>query len=161
MKKIAFTLIAALLAASLTACSGGASTPDATSASDTGASSESQSSSESSSESSSLPSEPEYEKAKFSSLKVINNLGFTVTGLYLSPTHANTWEENVLSDKTLPTGYSTDVSFPDGENARYWDVRIVGESNQEVVWYEFDLSAVGTIDLIISNGQMTAETYKR
>jgi len=160
IKRISLLVISAAMAAVMTACSAGTSS-SSSSSSGSSESSSPESGTESTVSLSSVESESDYEKAEFSSLKVVNDLGFTVTGLYLSPSHSKTWEENVLGDKTLPTGYSIDVSFPDGENARYWDIRVVGEGKQDVVWYEFDLLTVGTVDLVVSNGEMTAETYDR
>ena len=87
---------------------------------------------------------------------LINKTGLTIDELYVSPTSVNDWEEDVLGVDTLANGAKIDIKFSRTETACSWDMKIVDEDGDEVVWTKLDLCKAEEITLNYANGKPTA-----
>ena len=76
-----------------------------------------------------------------------NNTGFTVWAVYVSPSGANTWQEDVMHDDVLSPGSSVNVHFSPDENVEYWDLMVESPSGTRYSFYHIDLLTVSTIEL--------------
>lgn len=67
----------------------------------------------------------------------VNHSGQAITAIYCSAT--DDWEENVLEGGILYNGANFTLSFPEDQTARYWDLKIVLENDEELYWDGLDL----------------------
>lgn len=78
---------------------------------------------------------------------LVNRTGYAIHEVYVSPSKADDWEEDVLGRDILDNGESVDISFSRKEKACSWDVRIVFEDEDDAEWTGFDLCKVSKISL--------------
>jgi len=90
---------------------------------------------------------------------LVNKTGLVVDQLYISAASADDWEEDVLGDATLADGDKMKISFEGGKAEKKWDVKIVDEEGDEVIWTELDLSEITKVTLFYTKGgKPTAKT---
>jgi hypothetical protein len=87
---------------------------------------------------------------------LVNKTGLTIDELYVSPTTVNDWEEDVLGVDVLEDGEKAEISFDREETACDWDLKIVDEDGDEVVWKKINLCKASEITLRYDNGRPTA-----
>lgn len=87
---------------------------------------------------------------------LVNKTGLTIDEFYVSPSNVNDWEEDVLGVDVLPNGESVDVAFSRDEEACVWDLKIVDEEGDAVVWNKIDLCKASEITLNYNSGRPTA-----
>lgn len=56
---------------------------------------------------------------------LINQSGFTLTEFYTSPSNVNNWEEDVLGQDVLESGYTVKILIQDGRTQCEYDMRMV------------------------------------
>ena len=88
---------------------------------------------------------------------LINKTGLTVDELYLSPVNENEWGEDVLGVDTLADGAKVDIEFSHKENECMWDMKIVDEDGDSVVWEDINLCKASEITLFYKGGKPTAQ----
>jgi hypothetical protein len=88
---------------------------------------------------------------------LVNETGLTIDQLYCSPSDSKDWEEDILGTDVLADGENAEISFSREETARNWDLLIVDEDGDKIVWDEIDLLEAETITLYYENGQPTAK----
>src|SRR5690348_3951173 len=54
---------------------------------------------------------------------LVNKTGIEIYSVYISPSKAEDWEDDILGQDTLPTGESVHISFARNEKAAKWDLR--------------------------------------
>ena len=87
---------------------------------------------------------------------LINKTGLVIDQVYVSPTSINDWEEDVLGQDTLPNGDKVHITFSRDTKECLWDLKIVDEDDDEVVWTKLDLCAAEEITLKYEKGEATA-----
>jgi len=81
--------------------------------------------------------------------KLVNKTGYDIKAVYLSPTKAKDWGENVL-ENGLADGESVDIEFhPKAANTLEWDLMVSweDEDDPDVYWIGYDLSKISKITL--------------
>ena len=80
---------------------------------------------------------------------LVNATGYDIDEVYVSPSKANTWQEDVLGDDSdgLEDGASTHISFKGAGGGCIWDLKVVFEDDDEAVWNNIDLCKVSKITL--------------
>ena len=63
---------------------------------------------------------------------VHNSTGVEIHELYVSPTSADEWEEDVLGVDTLPDGDSVKITFEDREKTSKWDLKVVDSKGNSI-----------------------------
>lgn len=87
---------------------------------------------------------------------LLNRTGLTVNELYVTPTHADDWEEDILGKDVLKHGENTDIVFSRSEKSCMWDLKIVDEDGDSVEWTNLDFCKAAQITLMYENGKPTA-----
>lgn len=81
-------------------------------------------------------------------INIFNGAQYDIYTLYLSPTNANQWEENVLKQGTLPNGDKVDVEVSRTENAEAWDIKVTNKAGETMTWVGVPLNKAGQITLL-------------
>jgi hypothetical protein len=75
-------------------------------------------------------------------VRIENNSGQALEHLYASPVTATTWEEDLLADKTFPTGTAKAANIDNGTVECYYDLKLVAASGKEYVRRKVNVCAV-------------------
>ncbi|HPG84316.1 MAG TPA: hypothetical protein PKY55_13620 [bacterium] len=89
-----------------------------------------------------------------------NQTGLTIDQFYCSPTTTQNWEEDVLGVDVLEDEASAEIRFSRNENSCNWDLMIVDEEGDRIVWSNVNLCEAVRITLYYANGQPTAQIEK-
>lgn len=92
-------------------------------------------------------------------LTINNFTGRTIHALYLSPSDAPTWQENVLGHDVLKDGASVVVRLP-ARGPRRWDLRVQSEEFH-ADWLQLDSTRIAAINLRTGKGIAIAEASAR
>ena len=88
--------------------------------------------------------------------KLVNKTGVEIHKLFISPTKADKWQEDVLGEDTLADGSSLDIKFPPKETAEKWDLRIEASDGSAIEWTDLKLSDITTLTLHYDDKKATA-----
>jgi hypothetical protein len=87
---------------------------------------------------------------------LVNKTGLTIVELYLSTTTTDDWEEDVLGADVLKTGEKLDIKFSSSETQCNWDLKIVDEDEDDVIWTKLNLCTANEITLVYEGKKPTA-----
>ena len=77
---------------------------------------------------------------------LINATGYDIKEVYVSPSKADNWEEDVLGDDELIEGHQTHIKFTRANKTCKWDLKVVySEDDSDAVWSDIDLCRVSAI----------------
>lgn len=90
---------------------------------------------------------------------LLNNTGYTIQEVYVSPSRASSWEEDVLGNDVLEHGGRTRISFDRSHDTCIWDLKAVYEDGETAEWQGFNLCEVSVIAISYDEdtGRTTAE----
>jgi hypothetical protein len=88
---------------------------------------------------------------------LVNQTGVEIHEIYISSAATDDWEEDVLDLDTLPDGSSVTIQFSPGEDATYWDLKVVDGDGGELVWQRLNLKEISTLTLQIKDDEPVAE----
>ncbi|MEI9989449.1 MAG: hypothetical protein WDM86_05360 [Rhizomicrobium sp.] len=88
---------------------------------------------------------------------LVNNTGYTIKEVYVSPVSTNDWEEDVLGQDTLDDGSSVLIRFPHHAGGCNWDLKVVYDDDTDAHWSNFNLCTISEIS--ISYNQKTGKTW--
>lgn len=79
---------------------------------------------------------------------LVNQTGYAISEVYVSPSKSDDWEEDVLGRDTLPDGEAWEIRFQRSIKTCKWDLKVVyEEDDSEAYWNGVDLCAVGKITI--------------
>jgi len=79
---------------------------------------------------------------------LVNRTGYLLGELYVSPSKAGDWQEDILGDGTLEEGKSKNIKFSRSNRTCIWDLKVVYEDdNSSAVWHDIDLCKIEKITL--------------
>lgn len=81
-------------------------------------------------------------------INIFNGAQVDFYTLYISPTNANAWQENVLEEKTLPNGDKAQIAVSRTENAEAWDIKVTDKNGNTMTWIGVPLNKSGDITLM-------------
>jgi hypothetical protein len=84
-----------------------------------------------------------------------NNSGQSLDHLYASPVTSTTWEEDLLGDKTFPTGTKKSANIDNGTVECFYDLKLVGANGKEYVRRNVNVCA--TAKWVISDSADTLQ----
>jgi hypothetical protein len=87
-----------------------------------------------------------------------NETGQEVKEVYVSPTAADEWEEDILGTDTLANGDSVDISFTRRQED-LWDLKVTFSSGKSSIWTKLNLSQITDVTISFKNGKPWA-TWK-
>ncbi len=88
---------------------------------------------------------------------LVNNTGYTIKEVYVSPVSTNNWEEDVLGQDTLDDGQSVLIRFPHHAGGCNWDLKVVYDDDTDAHWENFNLCTISEIS--ISYNSKTGKTW--
>ena len=90
---------------------------------------------------------------------LINNTGYQINEVYVSPATSKDWEEDVLGRDTLANREKVDIHFTRAEKTCKWDLKVVYDDGEEAEWDAFDLCTVSSIAIKYDrkSGETSAE----
>ncbi|MBQ6971513.1 MAG: hypothetical protein IJP86_04070 [Synergistaceae bacterium] len=77
---------------------------------------------------------------------LVNNTGYDIYFVNVSPTSTNDWEEDILGSDVLENGDAVTVRFGAGRT-RYWDIKAIFEDESSISWYKIDLLSTAIVTL--------------
>ncbi len=89
---------------------------------------------------------------------LVNSTGVEIHALYITPSDAKDWQEDILGKDTLPDSDRTEITFSRGEKAPLWDLRIEDAQGNFIEWDDLNLLGLKRVTLLYKNGTPTAET---
>jgi hypothetical protein len=80
---------------------------------------------------------------------LINRTGYDISEVYISPSKADDWEEDILgSDDTLDDGDQKEIRFKRVGKTCMWDLKVVyDDDDSSAVWHDIDLCKVSKITI--------------
>lgn len=87
---------------------------------------------------------------------LVNKTGLTVSELYVSASDDEEWGEDVLGADVLSDGEKVKIEFVGKEKQCVWDLKIVDDEEDEVVWDEINLCKAQEITLKYEGKKPTA-----
>ena len=87
---------------------------------------------------------------------LVNKTGLTINELYVSPSNDDEWGEDVLGADILANGAKVEIEFARKEKACKWDLKIVDEDEDDIVWEDIDLCKASEITLKYEGKKPTA-----
>jgi hypothetical protein len=85
-----------------------------------------------------------------------NKTGYDIHRVFVSPSSADDWEDDVLGEDVLGNGETVNIHFSRASKACKWDLMVVYEDESEATWEDFDLCTVSKI--IVKYNARTRET---
>jgi hypothetical protein len=80
--------------------------------------------------------------------KLVNKTGYELKSLYVSPSKAEDWQEDVLGQDTLSDGEAVNVHFSPKVKTCQWDLKVVyNDDDSSAVWQKIDLCSVEKITI--------------
>lgn len=86
---------------------------------------------------------------------LINESGFDIYEIYISPSSSDDWEEDILEEDILPHGEHLEIVF-DYDDAEIWDLLIVDEDGNSIGWEALNLLEISTIRIYNENDEIWA-----
>jgi hypothetical protein len=88
------------------------------------------------------------------SFALTNFTGTSLRAVYISPSEASGWEENILAGGALADGDTVNIRFSPEARAGLWDIRVDGVDEHYAEWKRVNLHDVSRITLCLKlNGE--------
>jgi hypothetical protein len=79
---------------------------------------------------------------------LVNDTGYELNSVFVSPTKSNDWEDDVMGQDTLDDGQTVDIKFHRAEKTCKWDLKVVySDDGSTAVWSNIDLCSVEKITI--------------
>ncbi|MBM3547315.1 MAG: argininosuccinate lyase [Alphaproteobacteria bacterium] len=79
---------------------------------------------------------------------LVNATGYVISEVYVSPSAADDWEDDVLGKDTMADKETLPIKFSRKEKSCKWDLKVKYEiDNSTVVWRGFDLCEISKITI--------------
>lgn len=85
-----------------------------------------------------------------------NRTGYKISEVYVSPSKASTWEEDVLGDGELANGETVAIRFSRSDKSCNWDLKVVYDDGDTSEWEDFNLCKISTIRLFYDRKKRTS-----
>ena len=76
---------------------------------------------------------------------LVNATGYNIEQVYVSPSKAATWEEDVMGQDILENGSRVTINFDRAEDTCRWDMKAVCDDGETAEWQGFNLCEVSVI----------------
>ncbi len=90
---------------------------------------------------------------------LVNQTGVEIFAVYISPSTAEEWSDNILTSASLPDGGSTEIIFNSDVDDQYWDLAVEDSEGEAIQWTELDLFTISELTIMFDDGEPTA-TFK-
>ena len=92
--------------------------------------------------------------------ELVNQTGYTISEVYVSPSGEKSWGEDILGKTTLGNRQAMDLTFDRAADACKWDLKVVYELDDETAeWDGFNLCKTSKISIFYDaeTGETSAE----
>lgn len=87
---------------------------------------------------------------------LVNRTGYELKAVFVSPTKADDWQEDVLGQDSLPDGNRVNIHFSPRTNACIWDLKVVyTDDDSSAVWSKINLCEVERIQIFYDRSSDT------
>ncbi|MCZ8315447.1 hypothetical protein [Phreatobacter sp.] len=83
---------------------------------------------------------------------IVNQTGYTIDEVYVSPTSANNWGDDLMGDNSLENGMTLNVSFPVDTTACRYDIKVVYDDETPVEFRNVNLCRIARVTLFYNRG---------
>ena len=87
---------------------------------------------------------------------LVNKTGLDINEVYLSPTSDSEWGEDVMGKDILANGEKVDITFSSAETECNWDLKVVDEDDDDIIWTKLNLCTANEITLMYEGKKPTA-----
>lgn len=87
---------------------------------------------------------------------LVNKTGLGIDEVYLSPTNDDEWGEDVMGRDVLKNGEKVMIKFSSAETECNWDLKIVDEEDDDIIWKKLNLCTAEEITLLYEGKHPTA-----
>ena len=85
--------------------------------------------------------------------ELVNNTGYEIKNVYVSPTSSDDWGDDILGADTLSTGDSKEITFPDNRgDACQWDLKVTYEDDTSHEWKNINLCSISKLTINYDEG---------
>ena len=88
---------------------------------------------------------------------LINQTGFDIHEVYLSPHGGDDWEEDVMGKGILADGQSVAIKFARTDKTKEWDLKVVDKDGKAIVWEKLDFLEISKVTLHYKDGKAAAD----
>ncbi|HLO75571.1 MAG TPA: hypothetical protein VK196_03855 [Magnetospirillum sp.] len=90
---------------------------------------------------------------------LVNKTGYTIEEVYVSPSAASDWQNDVLGTGVLNNGQKVHITFSRAGSTCKWDLKVVYSDKETAEWEQFDLCTTSkiTIHYDRKSGETSAE----
>jgi hypothetical protein len=78
---------------------------------------------------------------------LVNATGYTVSQVYVSPSTANDWEEDILGKDVLADGDRTNIHFDRDTSTCKWDLKVVYDDGDTAEWSAVNLCKISVVTI--------------
>ena len=78
---------------------------------------------------------------------LINDTGFAIEHVFVSPVRKDTWGRDVLGRAILQNGEFAGITFPDRRRACRWDMKVVYHDGRGATWHDLNLCQISKVTL--------------
>ncbi|WP_247871852.1 hypothetical protein [Azospirillum sp. TSO35-2] len=78
---------------------------------------------------------------------IVNKTGYPLKHIYVSETHSNSWDEDILGRDVLNDGEYFEVAFGKAEKTCKWDMKVAYDDGETAVWEGLDLCQISKLTL--------------
>jgi len=79
---------------------------------------------------------------------LVNETGYDIAELYVSPSNAADWQEDVLGENILEDGDEFEVRFQRSTRTCLWDIKVVyDDDDSSAEWGDIDLCKVSEVTI--------------
>lgn len=85
-----------------------------------------------------------------------NHTGYKISEVYVSPSKASTWEDDVLGKDELANGETVAIRFSRSDKSCNWDLKVVYDDGDTSEWEDFNLCKISIIRLFYDRKKNTS-----
>jgi len=85
-----------------------------------------------------------------------NHTGYKISEVYVSPSKASTWEDDVLGKDELANGETVAIRFSRSDKSCKWDLKVVYDDGDTSEWDDFNLCKISIIRLFYDRKKNTS-----
>ena len=79
---------------------------------------------------------------------LVNKTGYELSEIYVSPSKANEWQDDVLGDDSLDDDESLNVHFANSGKACMFDIKVVYTVDESsAIWHDIDLCETSKVTI--------------
>ena len=88
---------------------------------------------------------------------LVNQTGFDIHEVYLSPHGGDDWEEDVMGKGILADGQSVAIKFARTDKTKDWDLKVVDKDGKAIVWEKLNFLEISKVTLRYKDGKAAAD----